>query len=94
MIYEYPKYKDPPNNAPGVFGGMLIGALVGAGAMLLLAPRSGKETRTQIEKKARELRGRTTEIVEDTIAQVRLNPYKIRLGAENHEQLERVSNAA
>ena len=94
MIYQYPKYKNPPNNSLGILVGMVIGTLAGAGAMLLLAKRSGKETRTQIEKKAWELRGRTTEMVEDTMVQVRLNPDKITMGAENYEQLEHVSNAA
>ena len=37
MIYEYPKYKSPPNQALGVLAGMLIGVLVGVVAMLLLA---------------------------------------------------------
>ena len=94
MIYEYPKYKNPPNNSLGILVGIVIGALVGAGAMLLLAPGSGKDTRTQIEKKARELGGRTTEMVEDTPAQVRLNPNKVEMSVKSYEQLEHVSNAA
>ncbi len=35
--------------------GMLIGALVGAGLALLLAPRSGEETRHALRRKARRL---------------------------------------
>ena len=94
MIYEYPEYKYPTNNALGVLGGMLIGALVGAAVMLLLAPRSGKDTRTQIQKKGIELRDQTTEMLEDTLAQVHLNPNKVEMGVKNYEQLEHVSDAA
>jgi gas vesicle protein len=94
MIYQYPKYEHPANNASGVLGGLLIGALVGAVAMLLLAPRSGRDTRTQIQKKGVELRDRTTEMVEDTLAQVRSNPSKVEMGVKNYEQLEHASDAA
>jgi len=38
----------------GLLGaGLLVGAVVGAGAALLLAPSSGRETRTAIRRKAR-----------------------------------------
>ena len=94
MIYEYPEYRQPTNNAVGILGGMLIGTLVGAVAMLLLAPRSGKDTRTQIQKKGIELRDRTTEMVEDTMEQVRLNPNKVEMSVKNYKKLERVSDAA
>ena len=56
------------NNKFGVLVGMLVGALAGAVTMLLLAPRSGKDTRTQLMEKGIELRDRTTSIVEDTMA--------------------------
>jgi len=39
------------SNAKPVLAGLLIGGLAGAGAMLLLAPQSGKETRAQIQQK-------------------------------------------
>jgi gas vesicle protein len=94
MIYKYPEYTNPTNNALGVLGGMLIGALFGAVAMLLMAPRSGKDTRTHFQKKGIELRNRTTEMVEDTLAQVRSNPNKVEMGVKNYEQSEHVSNAA
>ncbi|NQU31541.1 MAG: YtxH domain-containing protein [Anaerolineae bacterium] len=87
--------------------GMLIGGLAGAVAMLLLAPRSGKDTRVQIQEKGFELRDRTNEIMEDTLAQVRSSMDKIsRDGREKFnelkqqgqelavEQLDHVSEAA
>lgn len=94
MIYEYPEYTYPANNALNVVGGMLIGALVGAVVMLLLAPQSGKDTRTKIQKQAIELRDRTTEMMEGTLAQVRSNPNKVEMSVKNYEQLEHVSDAA
>jgi len=48
----------------GLLGaGLLVGALVGAGAALLLAPQSGIETRTAIRRKARFARHRATDAV-------------------------------
>ena len=100
MIHENQEYKYPTNNALGVLVGMLVGALAGAATMLLLAPQSGKDTRMQIQKKGIELRDRTTEMVEDTIAQVRTNANKITTGVKNYgqelavEQLDNVSKAA
>jgi gas vesicle protein len=97
MIHENQEYK---HNTLSVFGGMLIGALAGAATMLLLAPQSGKETRKQIQEKGLELRDRTTEMVEDTVAQVRSKANKITADVKNYaqekavEQLENVSEAA
>lgn len=94
MFYKYPKYTKPTNNVLGVLGGVLIGALAGAVTMLLLAPQSGKDTRRQIQEKGIELRDRTTEMVEDTLAQVRLNTKKVEMGVKTHEQLEHTSGTA
>ena len=40
------------NKGVNVLFGMLIGGLVGAVTMLLLAPQSGKRTRAQIQQEA------------------------------------------
>ena len=98
------KYHANPLN---VLVGMLIGGLAGAVTMLLLAPQSGKDTRQQIQDKGLELRDRTTEIVEDTLAQVRSSVNKITLDGREKlkelkqhgqelavEQLDHVSEAA
>ncbi len=87
--------------------GTLIGGLAGAVAMLLLAPQSGEDTRIQIQKKGIELRNLTTEMVEDTVAQVRSNANKVTIGGREKmkelkqqgqelvvEQLDHVSEAA
>ncbi len=58
------------NGARHVLTGMIVGGLIGATAMLFLAPQSGEETRAEIRDKAMELRDRTTGTVKDTVSQV------------------------
>src|SRR5689334_19078295 len=65
------------NNILGVLAGTVIGALAGAVTMLLLAPQSGKRTRMQIQEKSIELRDRATGLVEDAVAQARLDGNKL-----------------
>lgn len=102
---QVPEYRK--TNIFSVLVGMLVGGLAGAVTMLLLAPQSGKDTRMQIQEKGIELRDRTSGIVEDAMAQVRLNANKITVGGHEKikelkqqgqelavEQLERVSEAA
>jgi gas vesicle protein len=100
MIHENQEYRYPTNNIVGVLTGMLIGGLAGAVTMLLLAPQSGKDTRKQIQEKGIELRDRTTELVEDTMAQVRTKANKLTVDLKERgqeiavEQLDHVSEAA
>jgi gas vesicle protein len=100
MIHENQEFKYHANNTLDVLGGMLIGALAGAAAALLLAPQSGKDTRRQIQEKSIELRDRTTELVDDTMAKVRTNANRITMDLKSRgqevavEQLENVSEAA
>jgi len=107
MLNENQESQVQSNNIFGVLAGMLIGGLAGAVTMLLLAPRSGKDTRTQLVEKGIELRDRTTGIVEDTMAQVRSNANKITMSGRDKakellqqgealviEQLDHVSDAA
>jgi gas vesicle protein len=74
------------NKVWGFFGGMLVGGLAGAGAMLLLAPQSGKKTRTQIQEKSIELRDQTVKTVEDTAAQVRAKANQISVSLHNQAE--------
>ena len=100
MIHENQEYKYSTNNTLGVLGGMLFGALAGAVTMLLLAPQSGKDTRRQIQEKSIELRDRTTELMEDTMTQVRTKANKLTMGLKDRgqeiavAQLDHVSEAA
>ncbi len=102
---QVPEYHN--NNIVGVLAGLVIGSLAGAAAMLLLAPQSGEDTRTQIQEKGIELRDRTAGMMEDAMAQVRLDRNKITMGGRQKakellqhgqalvvEQLDRVSDAA
>jgi len=95
------------NNIFGVFVGMLVGALAGAITMLLLAPQSGEETRLKIQEKGIELRDRTSGIMEDAMAQVRLDRNRLTVAGREKikdlkqqgqdlvvKQLDHVSEAA
>ncbi|MBP6772610.1 MAG: YtxH domain-containing protein [Gemmatimonadaceae bacterium] len=44
---------DDDGSARGFGLGLLVGAMIGAGAALLLAPASGEDTRAALRKKAR-----------------------------------------
>lgn len=88
MDNEKQEPKHYNNNILGVLIGALIGGLAGAVTMLLFAPQSGKRTRTQIQQRGIELRDQATEIVEDTMAQVRLDTKKIaRSGRQKAKEL-------
>ena len=101
MIHENQEYVYRTNNSIlSILGGMLVGSLAGAVAMFLLAPQSGRDTRKQIQEKSIELRDRTTELVDDTMAQVRTNANRITMNLKERgqevavEQLDKVSEAA
>ncbi len=71
------KHENMTGQLGGFVAGLVVGGLSGAGAMLLLAPQSGRKTRTQIQKKALAVRKQTTEAVEDAMAQVRTKAQQI-----------------
>ena len=77
MVNENQELQYHNSNILGVLLGVLIGGLVGAVTMILLAPQSGKETRTQIQKKGTELRDRTAGMMQDTAEQIRSEGNKI-----------------
>ncbi len=95
------------NNFFSILVSLLVGGVAGAVTMLLLAPQSGKDTRNQLQEKGIELRDRTSEMMEDAVAQVRLDRNKLSMGGRQKakellqqgqslvvEQLDRVSDAA
>ncbi len=61
----------------GFLGGLLIGGVAGAGAMVLLAPQSGKKTRRQMRRKAREVREQTTGTIGGGMAQARTKAHDV-----------------
>lgn len=58
-------------NVRGFAVGLVLGALIGAGAALLLAPQSGEETRRLIRKKARRLAREAQDKYDDVKDRVR-----------------------
>lgn len=50
----------------GSFGSFVRGAMIGAGLALLLAPRSGRETREILSDRGMEFRDKASEIARDT----------------------------
>lgn len=66
--------------------GLLLGGLIGAGTMLLLAPQSGKKTRRQIRRKGRNLRLQTADAVDDGVAQVRSKAHDISTSIHDHAE--------
>ena len=80
------EHENDVNQPGGFLAGLLIGGLAGAVTMLLLAPQTGKKTRTQIQKKSIELREQTAEAVEDALKQARTKGRQIR--ADVREQAD------
>lgn len=74
------EHKDNGSNATSALAGLVIGGLAGAGAALLLAPQSGKETRAQIQQKSVEIRDKAAETVDDAVAQVKSKTHEITDG--------------
>ena len=88
MLKENRALQHPNNNVSGVATGLFIGSLIGAVTMLFLAPQSGKRTRTQVQQKGLELRDKASEVVEDTMAQARLESKRLtRTGRQKARKL-------
>lgn len=66
--------------------GLLLGGLIGAAVMLLLAPQSGKKTRKQIRRKSRDLRNQTSDTIEDGVDRAREKAQQVTTSI--HEQAE------
>ena len=58
---------DNGGRAQGFGLGLLIGALVGAGAALLLAPATGDDTRKRLRREARRAYLRGSNVLEDAV---------------------------
>ena len=91
-----PVDKDEANHLSGFLAGflflagLLLGSLVGAGVMLLVAPQSGKRTRAQIRRRAREMRKESAETVDGAVAQARAKAHQVSTSL--HEQAEELQH--
>lgn len=73
------EHKDNGANAgSAAVAGLVIGGLAGAGAALLFAPQSGKETRDQIQQKTVELRDQAAEKVKVQYRKSKTLPRRLR----------------
>jgi gas vesicle protein len=94
-------------NAKSLLAGLVVGSLVGAGTMLLLAPQPGVKTRAELKQGAVDLRDRTTETARGTVTQVKSKANQIKADVQIKagelqqqgrdlisKQLDRVSHAA
>lgn len=89
MDKQIQKHDHTVSNAMHVVAGLLIGGLVGAVVMLLLAPQTGKITRDQIQQKSNELRDQTAGALEDAVSQARLRARKLTASVRgNVEELQ------
>ena len=70
--------KEQPDHTLSVLTGLVIGGLVGAGTMLLLAPQPGEKTRAELKEGVSELRNRTAETVNDTLTQVKTKANQVK----------------
>jgi gas vesicle protein len=104
-VYVHRRHKS--GNAGSTLAGFLLGGLIGAGAMLLLAPQSGQKTREELQRGATAVRDRTMSRVNETVAEARTKAEELsteaRMKAEELkargrqaaiEGLDKVSQAA
>lgn len=71
------EHENDGNSVMSFLAGVFIGGLAGAGAMLLLAPQSGKITRDQLQLKGIELSKQTTVALDDAMSQARSKASQI-----------------
>ena len=104
--YAY-EVQNATRSAKPVVTGLLIGGLIGAATALLMAPKSGEETRAEIRNKALEYRDRTKDVLNETVSQAKSKAHELKEGVVEKadelrhrgkkvadQQLERVSHAA
>jgi gas vesicle protein len=69
-------------DSTGFMTGLVFGMLAGFGAMILLAPKSGKKTRAQIGLKSIELKDRATDTYDDLVTLSHFDNRKILTGTQ------------
>jgi len=64
------KHEESEYSAGPLIFSFFLGGLIGAGVALLLAPKSGRETREKIKEFAGEARGKAEEVIEQVKGKV------------------------
>ena len=102
-----PRMMRKSNSGAPAFVGFMVGGLIGAVSMLLLAPQSGRETREAVQAGASDLRDRATDQVQDAVSQAKSRAQQVASTARDKamdlqnqgmsmaaDQLDRVAKAA
>jgi gas vesicle protein len=71
------KHTNGNSQLGGFLVGLLVGGLVGATAMLLFAPNSGKKTRAKIQRKGAEVHDQVVKGVEEATVEVRAKAREV-----------------
>jgi gas vesicle protein len=79
-----------------LLAGLMIGGLLGASAMLLLAPQAGRQTRQELQQGAMALKDRTSDNVRGAMEGAKSKAADLQNQGKDIaiEQLDRVANAA
>ncbi len=78
---QHVEYSDT-NHAKTLFTGLLIGGLVGAGTILLMAPQAGEKTRSELQQGMNQLKDRTTDTVKDKITLVKSKTDQLKMNVQ------------
>ncbi len=74
------RYNDENNSLIYMLAGVGLGAIIGAAAGLLFAPKAGEDLRGDINDKVKELKGKTEEWVSEQRARRAVNAAADELG--------------
>ncbi len=80
------RHDDSAGSASSLLAGITIGALIGAGVALLLAPQAGEETRRELSRRARTIRDEATDRWDDASHRARREVR--RRGRQLRERLD------
>ena len=86
---DEPPYILVERDSGGGFGSFFLGALVGAGLALLLAPQSGEETQEEIRARAQKLRASAEERLREAQLSIEDRLENVREGVETRVELVR-----